>query len=153
MGRRYRRKLNNDCEGRQALWRRRHRACFSVSPEMLISYEKKLRQTFGLLDSALAGKETYHCSDCDRRESLVRETLKNFQVLFFKKGKLKCLPIAVWGKLRQSVTALEKERDINSFFHVIITVYVIIKVERNDSGTAAFRGMRFRNQTLIYRIF
>lgn len=39
------------------------------------------------------------------------------------------------------------------FFHVIITVYVIIKVERNDSGTSAFRGMRFRNQTLIYRIF
>ena len=28
--------------------------------------------------------------------------------------------------------SLEKERDINSFFHVIITVYVIIKVSINE---------------------
>ena len=42
MGRRYRRKRNKDCEGRQALWQWWHRACFSVSPEMLISYETKI---------------------------------------------------------------------------------------------------------------
>ena len=57
------------------------------------------------------------------------------------------------GKAAAICYSAGKGAGYQQFFYVIITVYVIIKVERKDSGTAAFRGMRFRNQTLIYRIF